>query len=72
MNWFENLLFDPDSIAHIVLLYSVVIAAGSFWEKSRFSVSPWELPLCCLPALWPGISVLREIFPFLTLCRTSV
>ena len=40
MNWFENLLFDPDSIAHIVLLYSVVIAAGIFLGKIKvFGIS---------------------------------
>lgn len=36
----ENLLFDPDSIAHIVLLYSVVIAAGIFLGKIKvFGIS---------------------------------
>ena len=40
MNWFENLLFDPDSIAHIVLLYSLVIAIGIFLGKIKiFGVS---------------------------------
>lgn len=28
MGWLENLLFNSDSIAHIVLLYSVVISLG--------------------------------------------
>lgn len=40
MNWFENLLFDPDSIAHIVLLYALVIAAGIFLGKIKiFGIS---------------------------------
>lgn len=40
MNWFENLLFDPDSIAHIVLLYSLVIAVGIFLGKIKvFGIS---------------------------------
>ena len=28
MNWFEQLLFDTNSIAHIVLLYTAVISLG--------------------------------------------
>lgn len=36
MNWLETLLFDPDSVAHIVLLYSVVIAVGIFLGKIKF------------------------------------
>lgn len=40
MNWITNLLSDPDSIAHIVLLYSTVIAAGIFLGKLKvFGVS---------------------------------
>lgn len=45
MNWLQDLLTNPDSIAHIVALYSFVIAVGVlFWEKSRFSVYLLELP----------------------------
>ena len=40
MNWLENLLFDPNSIAHIVLLYSFVIAGGVLLGKLKmFGVS---------------------------------
>lgn len=40
MEWLQNLLFDPDSIAHIVLLYSFVIAAGVLLGKMKiFGVS---------------------------------
>lgn len=40
MNWLESLLFDPDSIAHIVLLYSMVIAVGIFLGKIKvFGIS---------------------------------
>ena len=35
MDWLENLLFNPDSIAHIVLLYSFVIAAGVLLGKMK-------------------------------------
>lgn len=40
MDWLENLLFNPDSIAHIVLLYSFVIAGGVLLGKLKmFGVS---------------------------------
>ncbi len=40
MDWLENLLFNTDSIAHIVLLYSFVIAGGVLLGKLKmFGVS---------------------------------
>ena len=40
MEWLENLLFNPDSIAHIVLLYSLVISLGVLLGRIRiFGVS---------------------------------
>lgn len=40
MGWFDNLLFNSDSIAHIVLLYSLVISLGVILGKIRiFGVS---------------------------------
>lgn len=40
MDWLENLLFNADSIAHIVLLYSFVIAGGVMLGKLKmFGVS---------------------------------
>lgn len=40
MDWLENLLFNADSIAHIVLLYSFVIASGILLGKLKmFGVS---------------------------------
>ena len=36
MDWLENLLFDENSIAHIVLLYSFVIAVGVLLGKIKF------------------------------------
>ena len=40
MEWLENLLFNPDSIAHIVLLYSLVISLGVLLGRvSIFGVS---------------------------------
>lgn len=40
MNWLQALLFDQDSVAHIVLLYSFVIAAGVLLGKIKiFGIS---------------------------------
>lgn len=40
MEWLDNLLFNPDSIAHIVLLYSMVISIGVLLGRIRiFGVS---------------------------------
>lgn len=40
MDWLENLLFDVDSIAHIVLLYAFVISSGVLLGKIKmFGVS---------------------------------
>lgn len=36
MDWLQNLLFDENSIAHIVLLYSFVIAVGVLLGKINF------------------------------------
>ncbi len=36
MNWIETLLFDTESIAHLLLLYSFVIAVGILLGKLKF------------------------------------
>lgn len=36
MNWLQALLFDQDSVAHIVLLYAFVIAVGVLLGKIKF------------------------------------
>lgn len=36
MNWLQDLLTNPNSIAHIVALYAFVIAAGVLLEKIKF------------------------------------
>ena len=36
MQWFEQLLFDSDSIAHIVFLYTLVISVGIYLRKIKF------------------------------------
>lgn len=41
MNWLQDLLTNPDSIAHIVALYAFVIAAGVLLGKIKvFGISP--------------------------------
>ena len=35
MNWFEKLFVDTDSIGHIVLIYSLVIAVGVFLGRMK-------------------------------------
>ena len=37
MNWLQDLLTNPDSIAHIVALYSFVIAVGVLLGKINLS-----------------------------------
>ncbi len=40
MNWLEQLLFDSDSIAHVVLLYTAVISMGIYLGKVKiFGIS---------------------------------
>lgn len=36
MNWFESLLWDPTSVAHIVCLYAFVISVGVLLGKIKF------------------------------------
>ncbi len=36
MNWLEQLLFDSNSIAHIVLLYTAVVSLGVYMGKIKF------------------------------------
>ena len=36
MDWIKSLLFDPESIAHLLLLYSFVIAIGVMLGKLKF------------------------------------
>lgn len=36
MNWFESLLWDPSSVAHIVSLYAFVISVGVLLGKIKF------------------------------------
>ena len=45
MDWLQNLLFDENSIAHIVLLYSFVIAVGVLLGKIKFFVVSFGVTL---------------------------
>lgn len=71
MNWLQDLLTNPDSIAHIVALYAFVIAAGVLLGKSKYSASPWALPSSFLWESLPDTSDLQEISPFFPSCRIS-
>ena len=51
MDWLQNLLFDENSIAHIVLLYSFVIAVGVLLGKIKF----FGVSLGVTFVLFPGI-----------------
>lgn len=56
MDWLQNLLFDENSIAHIVLLYSFVIAVGVLLGKIKFFGVSLGVTLFCLPVLSADIS----------------
>lgn len=57
MDWLQNLLFDENSIAHIVLLYSFVIAVGVLLGKIKFFGVSLGVTFVCLPVLSADISV---------------
>lgn len=50
-NWFIQLLTDPNSIAHIVLLYSVVICVGVRLGKVKIGGVALGVTFVLLPAL---------------------
>ena len=60
MDWLQNLFTDENSIAHIVLLYSFVIAVGVLLGKIKIFGVSLGVTSSCLPVLSVGISVLRE------------
>lgn len=41
MDWLINLFTQQNSVAHIVLLFSIVIAVGVLLGKSRFAAFRW-------------------------------
>lgn len=51
MDWLKTLLFNPDSIAHIILLYAIVIAAGVSLGKHK--IAGISLGVACI--LFVGI-----------------
>ena len=50
MDWLQSLLWDPSSVAHIVLLYAFVVAAGVYLGKIKIFGVSWASHLFCLPA----------------------
>lgn len=71
MNWLQDLLTNPNSIAHIVALYAFVIAAGVLLGKLNSSAYRWELHSSCSWEFWLDTSVLLEILPSFLSCKTS-
>ena len=67
MNWLQDLLTNPNSIAHIVHYMHLSSPQGFCWAKLNSSVFHWELHLSCLWELWSGTSVLPEIRQFFRL-----
>ncbi len=64
MNWLIDIFSaeKQDTVAHIMLLYSIVIAWVSTLAKLRLEVSRLALPLCCL---WASLLVtlsLQDLF----------
>lgn len=72
MNWFENLLFDPDSIAHIVLLYSLVIAVGIFLGKIKVFGISLGVTFVLFAGILAGHFGFTGNLAVLNLCRISV
>ena len=60
MDWLQNLFTDENSIAHIVLLYSFVIAVGVLLGKIKIFGVSLGVTFVLLQVLSVGISVLRE------------
>ena len=48
MDWLQDLLWNPNSVAHIVFLYAFVVAAGVYLGKIKiFGVSRGYLCFVC-------------------------
>ena len=79
MNWLQDLLTNPNSIAHIVALYAFVISGGVLlgkikifgMGKSRSSASRWGLLSSCSWESWWDTSDLRVTLPFFPSYKTS-
>ena len=55
MNWFEKLFVDTDSIGHIVLIYSLVIAVGVFLGRMKIGGKKNGISLGVTFVLFAGI-----------------
>lgn len=71
MNWLQDLLTNPDSIAHIVALYAFVIAAGVLLGKIKVFGISLGVTFVLLWESLPDTSDLQEISPFFPSCRIS-
>lgn len=71
MNWLQDLLTNPNSIAHIVALYAFVISGGVLLGKIKvFGISLGLLSSCSWESWWDTLD-LRAILPFFPSCKTS-
>lgn len=71
MNWLQDLLTNPNSIAHIVALYAFVIAAGVLLGKIKFFGISLGVTFVLFVESWLDTSVLLEILPSFLSCKTS-
>lgn len=69
MNWLQDLLTNPDSIAHIVALYSFVIAVGVLLGKIKIFGISLGVTFVLFVGFLPDILDLQEISPSFRFCR---
>ena len=80
MDWLNSLLWDPSSVAHIVLLYSFVIAVGVLLGKIKIAGISLGVTFVLFMGIlvghfgftWWGISASRCPRPSCTFCVSSV
>ena len=64
MNWLQDLLTNPNSIAHIVALYAFVISIGVLLGKIKVFGISLGLRSFCLSEFWQDIAALLATPPF--------
>ena len=69
--WLSDLFTTTDSVAHITLLYAIVIAIGVYLGKIKFFGVSLGVTFVLLQVFWPDTSALLLQLPFLHSYRTS-
>ena len=66
MDWLIDIFSaeKQDTVAHIMLLYSIVIALGIYLGKLKLEVFRLALPLCCLWAFLLVTLNLQDLSPY--------